>query len=173
MTLCTLAGCRPPLKFNPVKQDVPKRTPPNMISSGITVNWYAKKKDGTLEKLIDIEAETGTLIPGKQSGMLRNTRGILYKEGKPVARFESPLVNAEEETKVVHASGGVVAHSIDPPGVTLWANRVIWTMEKDQVLAKENVKFQYIRAGETIPFAEGGPVQQCTVNTSLKNFHIP
>ena len=122
---------------------------------------------------MDIEAQTGTLIAGKQSGIMRVTRGIIYKLGKPVVRFESPVVEAFEDKKVVHASGGVVIHSIDPPGVTLWADHVTWTIKKDKVLAKDNVRFRYVKLGETTPFAEGGPVSQCTIDTSLKNFHIP
>ena len=93
--------------------------------------------------------------------------------GKPVVRFESPIVEALEDKKVVYASGGVIAHSVDPPGITFWADRVTWTIQKDNVLAQDNVRFTYVKAGEKLPFAEGGPVSQCTIDTSLKNFHIP
>ncbi|MEP6755884.1 MAG: hypothetical protein ABJA67_10310 [Chthonomonadales bacterium] len=166
-------GCRPPIKFAPPKAPKQNRVPPTILSKGITVNWFEKQKNGTLRHLMDIEAETGTLISGKQSGVLRNAHGILYKEGKPAARFESPLVNAEEEKKIVRATGGVVAHSIDPPGVTVWADKVTWNIQGDKVVARENVRFTYLRKGDTAPYAEGGPMDQCTIDTTLKRFHIP
>ena len=77
--LTFLSGCRPPLKFAAPKKAQVKKDPPNIQSKGITVNWFEKQKDGKLLKSMDLEAQTGTLIAGKQSGIMRMTHGIIYK----------------------------------------------------------------------------------------------
>src|SRR5436190_1269970 len=82
------------------------------------------------------------------SGDFNNAAGIVYQDGKPVAKFTAPVVNAVEEKQVVVATGRVRIDSIDPPGGTVEADRVWWFIERKKVLAEGAVVVRYRKSGQ-------------------------
>jgi glutathione peroxidase-family protein len=82
-------------------------------------------------------------------------------------------VDAQETKKIVIASGGVKATSIQPLGITVTADKVTWYFAKDLIIAEGRVYIQYQPVGAPQPVDWGGPVDRLTINTELKKFHIP
>ena len=174
MAAIWLTGCAPrPIKAanKPPAQAQP--LPKGMVGQGISVNWLENMKDGTVQPVLDIKAESGTATTGTRSGKFVEAEGFFYQKGRKVLKFEAPVVNAAEAKQTVVATGGVKALSLQPAGVTVEADRVTWLIPKNKVVAEGNVILRYQRPGDDRPIAWGGPVPRLTIDTELKSFSIP
>jgi hypothetical protein len=169
----SLPGCvAKPLKAanSPKSQSTP--LPKGVEGKGISVNWLENMPNGTVRPVLDIKAATGSAATGSRSGKFHQAEGFIYQKGKRVLQFEAPAVNATEEKKTVLASGRVKAWSIDPPGVTVEADRVTWKIEKNKVIAEGAVTLTYQRPGDARPIA-WGQFAHMTIDTELKKFTVP
>lgn len=172
--IAAVTGCAPrPLKAANKQKAAPAPLPKGVEGQGITVNWLENLPNGTVRPVMDIKAATGTATTGTRSGVFNKAIGTLYRDGKPTIKFQAPVVRAVEETRTLTASGRVKAVSVDPPGVTVEADRVTWKTSVNRVIAEGNVTLRYQRPGEAAPIAWGGPVARMTIDTELKQFHIP
>jgi hypothetical protein len=145
---------------------------PNINSQGITMHWQEKNATGGLDPLLDINASSGNMQAASQSGVLSNANGVLYNAGKPRARFTAPLVQADRQHNSVIARNGVVITSIEPPGVTLHADRFQWKMDMNKIIATGHVRIVYQPPGAKHPVAWGGS-EKMTIDTALQRLIIP
>lgn len=155
------------------KQETKQNTVPRKLESEkITVRWRERAPQGGIRPLMDIWAETGTLQSSTQSGILQKTRGILYRNGRPAARFTAPQVEAYRDQNRVTALGGVVVTSIDPPDVTLKADRITWYVDRDTIVAQGSCRMALRPRDASQPAAEGR-AEQITIDTKMERFSIP
>jgi hypothetical protein len=153
--------------------------PQKLTSEGITIHWEEPGQKGGVERVMDVRAQSGDLEQLSQSGTLRNATGTAYREDKPRATFDAPVVNAAKDRKTVTATGGVTVHSVDPSGMTVRADHAIWHVEQNQVVAEGNVNFEYRKPGVPGLTAWGGPFPKMTFDTKMQkleyheNDHIP
>lgn len=168
--MSVLTGCAPkPIKAANKQKAPPPALPKGVVGEGITVNWLENLPDGNVRHVLDIKAETGSATTGTRSGVFNKATGIVYQDGKPVARFTAPRVTAVEEKQTVTATGRVKAVSIDPPGVTVEADRVTWLFAKKKILAEGRVMVHYKRPGQSRMTAEI-PLDHAVLDTELKSF---
>ncbi|HXG24914.1 MAG TPA: hypothetical protein VNJ09_10190 [Chthonomonadales bacterium] len=176
--LAVFPGCGPAAPKNDTSVPSPKRetkqdtVPRKLESEKITVRWRERAPQGGIRPLMDIWAEAGTLQSSTQSGILQKTRGILYRNGHPVARFTAPQVEAYRDQNRVMALGGVVVTSIDPPHVTLKAYSITWYIDRDTIVARGSCRMALRPRDASQPTAEGR-AEQITIDTKMERFSIP
>lgn len=177
--LAVFPGCGPAAPKNgstgapsPKRETKQDTVPRKLESEKITVRWRERAPQGGVRPLMDIWAETGTLHSSTQSGTLQKTRGILYRNGRPAARFTAPQVEAYRDQNRVTAQGGVVMTSIDPPDVTLNASSVTWYVDRDTIVARGSCRIALRPRDASRPAAEGR-AEQITIDTKMERFSIP
>jgi hypothetical protein len=174
--LVLVAGCprpAPPPGTRPSKPpDNTNALPVGVDSKGITVTWQERAGATGVRRVMDLRAETGKLEKDSQSGTLNRASGVFYRESKPKASFTAPVVVAAQDQKSVTASGGVTISSIDPPGVTVKADRMYWKVEANKIVADGNIRFVYQPSGHTKPLGWGGPFPRAVMNTELQRLQI-
>jgi len=146
--------------------------PRKLESEKISVRWRERVPSGKTQPLLDIWAETGTLQSSSQSGILQKTHGILYRNGRPAARFTAPQVEAYRDQNRVTAQGGVIVSSIEPPQVRLRAHSITWYVNRDIIVARGNCQITFRPQGPSQPTAEG-LAEQITIDTKMERFSIP
>jgi hypothetical protein len=178
--LLFLAGCAPApppapaAKETAQKQGAVKKNnlPGRVRTRGIIILWRESTPSGGLRRVMEVQAETGTVDAETQSGTFNRARGVLYRDDKPRARYEAPVVEAAQDRSVVIARGGVTMRSIEPPGVTLTAGRITWHIAQNVIVAEGHVRVVYQPPGAPRPTAVGG-ADRMTINTELQKFHVP
>jgi hypothetical protein len=139
---------------------------------GITVTWQDQTDSGTIIKVLEVNAETGTLDAVTQSGALKAATGRFYRNGRPRAKFAAPEVLASKDKLTVLAKGGVTVNSIDPSGMALSADQITWYARRNQIVARGNVRMSHTPKGAPQPIATGN-VPQATANTELQIITVP
>ncbi len=179
LLLVGLAGCGPdhrnrPAVVHQTARPAPAPERPHAVNTrGLSGRWQERTEKGGIRRVMDVHAETGRLDAQTQSGTLYKANGLLYHDDRARARFEAPVVEARKDHSVVIARGGVRVVSIDPPGVTLTAERVTWQVDKDLIVAEGSVSFEQRPPGSARPTAWGGPFPHVTANTELQRLTIP
>jgi hypothetical protein len=140
--------------------------------SGISISWQEKSAGGGIRKVLDVNAETGSLDAITESGALKDASGVFYRDGKARAKFAAPEVVASRDKQMVVARGGVTVNSVDPPGVALKADQVTWYAQRHQIIARGSVRLSHTPKGASDPIAYGN-VPQATANTQLQIITVP
>ena len=140
-------------------------------ATGITVQWNEKNQE-SIRRVLDLNAEKGQLNTASDSGELSTANGVLYRDNKPRSKFTAPRVRAYKEKGIVIADGGVTMTSIDPPGVTLKADRIRWDSNHNKVYAEGGARFSYKPPGASRQFGFGS-AEHISFNTELQNLSIP
>ena len=179
----TIAACGPGKPKGPFTPKIDETPVKAVTSTGITMNWVEPLPDGTVGKVMEIVAKSGKLTNQKgfgakskkltQTGMLKDADGDLYRDNLLKAKFHAPEVRASEDNRTVIGMGRVKIESVDPPGITVTADRVAWRYDMNEIVAFGNVFMVYKRPGEAEPQATGGPFKRLTIDTALQEFHIP
>lgn len=172
------AGCgqRSPRKVPPKRPAPAASQNPDALKSvqseGIVIHWQEEAQNGTVRRVLELHAASGRWNVQTLSGILKDGTGVLYRDDKPKVRFQAPVVEARKSLGVVLARGGVVLHSIDPPGATVTADRVRWDARNNVLVAMGNVRLTYRPPGSPKPLAVG-TAPRMTFNTQLDEYHIP
>ena len=140
-------------------------------ASGIRIFWHEQLKD-RVRRVMDIEARTGQLDALQESGDLRQASGVVYRDNRPRARFRAPLLRYSKAHNLMEASGGVVITSIEPPGLTVTCDRVMWDTTGDKIVARGGVRLVHKPPGAARPLATG-TAEQVTIDTRMESFSIP
>lgn len=172
-----LAACgprRPAARTQPPRDNDQQSTRPRqLLSQGVTVRWHEKGPAGKLRRVLEVVAASGQLQADTESGVLNDARGSFYRNDEPRARFTAPRVEAWRARRLVIAEGGVRLESVDPPGLTVTADRVVWHTDTDRIVGRGNVRFQHQPPGSASVAAEGGPFDQVTIDTGMRRITIP
>jgi hypothetical protein len=144
-----------------------------VATAAILIRWQEPGPDGRVIPVLETEAKDGTVDASSQSGTFRSATGWLYKDGRRRARFKAPVVEARREQSRVTARGGVVVWSVDPPGVTVFADRATWFADRGRIVAEGGVRFRQKSADGRSTQAIGGPFDQVTISTELEKITIP
>lgn len=169
-----LSGCVhvQPINEQNTRAKQPKQVIPNINSQGISMHWQERQTSGKFTPLLDINAVNGMMRASSQSGDLNQASGILYKHGAPAATFKAPHVKASRASNIVIAYNGVILHSIAPPGVRVTADRFIWRMLENKIIAYGNVHVVYQPPNAKKPVAWGF-AKRMTIDTQLQKLTIP
>jgi hypothetical protein len=170
-----LYGCGHSVARSTIKPAPPKdAVQPDHAAVGnkIEIRWHEKTDRGTIRRVLDVDAETGDLKPRSESGTLNRATGLIYQDDQPKARFKAPTVVANRENDQITARGGVTITSIDPPGITVTADKITWSAAKNRIVAEGNVKFVQMRPGHPKPVSQG-QFDRITVDTAMKTFTYP
>jgi hypothetical protein len=120
------------------KRDVGPRGAPKVAAKlqGIRLDWQEAGKPKMIAKAA---RASGSTAPGTAS--LAQVTADLYSGGRPVARLTAPIVDADERTRTVTASGGVTVKSLDMNSAiqVLKAARVTWLARKDRLVGEGGV----------------------------------
>ena len=149
-----------------------KKRQGSVVGEGISVVWQEKLPGGGVKRVVEAHAVTGRLNAKTRASLLNQASGTLYKENVARAHFKAPVVKGDEAKHIVEATGGVTVTSIEPTGVTVTSDRLIWYANEDKIIAEGEVKFQKTRPGETSLWAWGGPFDRVTFNTTLNQWVI-
>lgn len=167
--LYCIVGCAAPA---PIRE--PKAEPVRTVSTGkLLVAWHEPAADRRVNPVLEIEAESGVVEQGTQSGHLENARGRIYRDGVLRARFSARSVDADMAAQRVFARNNVVVESAAPEGLTLRAREVEWLAQKNRIVAVGDVMFVQKDRETGRVVAEGGPFDRITVDTSLQRLTIP
>ena len=79
--------------------------------------------------------------PNEVYGTLHNVRGILFQGGVAADHITAPIVNVDNATKVVVATGGVHVVSITQPGTSLTCDMVTYYAGTGHIIGQGNVVF--------------------------------
>ncbi len=179
--LLVLPGCvhlrpQPPLHLK-VGPPPASNLPGQVTGHGITIHWQENVPEKGVQRVMDLNGQTGSLAGDTDtdllSGHLKTVNGMLYRDNRPKARFTAQTVQADGKTKTLIAQGHVVIHSIDPPGVTVTADRVIWHAERHRIEAEGDVGVTDQPPGADRPTAGMYHASHATIDTELKRITIP
>lgn len=103
----------------------------------VKLSWQEKGKkslDATAAELV------GNTAAG--TGSLKRVNARLYSNGKLSATIVAPLIQFDEKTKVITASGGVTLTSSDPASSihTVQAQWIKWFSRENKIIGNGNVK---------------------------------
>jgi len=169
--LCAACGgCRAPRRIEIRDAPPPVRT----VSAGtLLLAWQEPGADGRVNPVLEVEAASGVVEQGTQSGTLRRASGRIYRHGVLRARFSAPVVDARMASHRLIAQGGVKVVSVAPAGLTLVARKVEWRTDLNRIVAYGGVTFVQRNPATGAVEAEGGPFDRVTVNTELQRLTIP
>lgn len=177
LLLLALLGCgpgRPPSRNNsPKKSSAQEELPRELVSRGISLVWREEQPQNRMQRILEMKAETGSLNAETQSGQMQKATGIFYRDDKPRARFVAPRVEAIRQESKMIATGGVTIYSIEPKGITVRADEVVWSYADNRIVARGNVRFEEKPPGAAAPTSEGGPFPQVTIDTQMQRLTIP
>lgn len=169
------AGCGPrrlPRKEPPKKAEQ-NDGPTGVVSRGVTIVWQKTGAGRLAHRMLTVDAETGSLDAVKQSGTLRKARGVLYREDRPGATFDAPVVEASRSQERIVARGGVTLRSVQPPGAVVTARRMTWLPERNLVVAEGDVLIVYRPPNAAQPAGRGGPFPRIRFDTQVNEFRFP
>ncbi len=153
----------------------PDPTPPvRTVSAGkLLIAWTEPGLDGRVNPVLEVEAGGGVVEQSKQSGILKNAAGRIYRKGILQARFMAPTVEADMTARKLLATGGVKIVGVAAKGLTLKAQRIEWRTDLNRIVALGSVTFvkRDLQTGRIE--AEGGPFARVTINTELQRLTIP
>jgi hypothetical protein len=109
--------------------------------------------------------EAQSLSSGSVVGAMTNVDGILYENGTPSDRLRAPTVTADNASKVVTATGGVVITSLTQAATTMTCDRVVWYSSANKLIGHGHVVFK------TGGFMQIGP--SFLADTKMKNVVMP
>jgi len=127
----------PPGEQTPSKQPSPATgegpTPPKLkvVGRKVTLTW---QEAGQPKLSASAQELTGNTLSGKAA--LRQVNADLYQKGKIVAKLTAPLVEADEKTRIVTATGGVTIVSTVPESNirTVKADWIKWYSREDKII---------------------------------------
>lgn len=131
-----MAGCSKPratpdvsVKATPSPSPTPR---PQQAVTAQAVDVHFTMTDVKGQTVAVVDAKTTRYDPLNGGGMLtaENANTILYEEGKPATRLRAQKISADRNTRVVTATGNVIAESLshkDTP--TVRADRMVWTAD--------------------------------------------
>jgi hypothetical protein len=108
-----------------------------MTGQKISISWQENGQQKLTAKAIEA---TGNTISGKAA--LKKVNADLYENGKLVATLVAPLVEADEKTRVVTATGGVTITSKVPESTirTVEADWIKWYSKDGKLVGNGGVK---------------------------------
>lgn len=167
--LYCMVGCGPT-----PSQPKPDREPVRTVSAGgLLIAWHEPAPDGKVNPVLEIEADSGVVEQGTQSGRLDRARGRIFRAGVLRARFTAPRVQADMAAHRVVAGDRVTIESAAPEGLTLRARHVEWRSDLHRIVATGHVTFVQRDQVTGKVLAEGGPFDRVTINTELQKLTIP
>ena len=177
LLLLCLVGCgpgQPPARnSNPKKASAQEEIPKELVSRGISLVWREERPGNRMQRILEMKAETGSLNAETQSGQMQKASGVFYRDDRPRVRFAAPRVEAIRQENRMIATGGVTIYSIEPKGITLRAEEVVWSYTDSRIVARGNVRFQQKPPGAAAPVSEGGPFPQVTIDMQMQRLTIP
>ncbi len=171
-----LYGCGPRRRSQPIIKPAPKPPDASQTASGaqarqgLTFQWREKLPNGALRQVLDLQAASAAGSVQSESGELKDTKGTLFRDNRPRARFVAPVVHADRKSGTVVAEGGVKVTSVDPPGTSVTAKTITWNADKNVIVARGDVRFEDTSRK---PRSWGGPFDQITVDLEWKQLTIP
>lgn len=144
--LLLFPGCLPP-----APQSFPSRTvkPASLSGEVVGSRWHIPWRvldlnDPSRPPLLVMiaDAQTGSVsdISGAVSVEMRGVACQLFHQGKRVAILHAPAVQANQQSRELVATGGVVVTGVGPQsGSRLTADQLVWHADSDEVLASGNV----------------------------------
>lgn len=167
--LVVTGGCRRPLPPVEVKTPIDR----TVATTRVLVSWQEPGAGGQAVPVLEVEAESGTVEQASQSGTFERARGRIYREGVLRARFEAPIMEADQASNTATARGRVVVTSVEPAGLTVRADRVVWKASENSIIATGRVTFRQVDPATGRELAAGGPFPKVTFDTGLQKLTIP
>ncbi len=165
-----VTGCAAPRREAKKDPEPPVRT----VSTGkLLIAWTEPGPDGRVNPVLEVEAASGVVEQGTQSGSLQTATGRIYRKGVLQARFAAPAVEADMAAQRLVATGGVKVTSVAAEGLTLKAQRIEWRPSVNRIVASGSVTFVKRDPRTGAVEAEGGPFRQVSINTELQRLTIP
>jgi hypothetical protein len=162
-TANTRAAARPPARNSEEK------APPlgGALDNGVVQRF---DKTGRVWVALKVEravvGQTGTGNEAARAAGLSGTVALLHEKGQPVAEMRAPRVFADDKTRAVVASGGVIVRALAQTGVpTVRADTVTWRPDADTITGRGNVVIE--RAPDLRM-----PVESFAANTRLRQIKI-
>jgi LPS export ABC transporter protein LptC len=169
--LCLLSGCRPTrtVVTNGSPRPAPTASPTPLPqfqgkAKGLNITLF----DDRGQKIAEVSGESAGLDPqGKtQTVSLNKGKAVLFKDGKPASTLSANRITANDATRTVQASGGVVVRSLEQAGApTARADKVNWEHDKDRIQGEGNVR---VTAETTLDI----PAASFTGDTKLQKLEI-
>ncbi len=129
----------------------------------VTVKWIEK---GSLKMKAVAEEFTGDEVTRK--GVLKNFKAELYENGKLTAELSAPRAEANAETRVVIATGGVTLKSMERNTVVR-AAWIKWFSEDERVVGNGGVKVESTMGTiESAAFEADTTLRKVTLSDSAK-----
>ncbi len=136
-------------------------------NASATTLTYSDPKTGMIlwkANAKSMDAQSGQSA-GDVVGTMHNVAGVLYQNGQPANSLTAPLVRADQSSRVVTASGGVILKSLTQQGTVVRCNQIVWHSDTNILVGRGNVVF---RKGN---FTQTGPSFQA--DTKLKAITMP
>ena len=138
------------------------------VSTGFTAALPDPKRPG--KHLYDLHAAllNGSLVNGQINGSLTTVWARLYQNGVPAAVLTAPHAFGKSAGKsvTVTGTGGVAVKSLTEPGTTLSADKMVWHVSQNLLVATGHVVYHNGKNGATL----AGPYM--TADTRLKKISI-
>ncbi|MEN6371682.1 MAG: LPS export ABC transporter periplasmic protein LptC [Armatimonadota bacterium] len=118
------------------KKEEPAAPKLKVVGQKVSLNW----QEGGKPKLSATAVElTGDTLAGK--AVMKRVSAELYQDGKLVAKLVAPNVEADEKTRVVTASGGIILTSTVPESTirTVKCNWIKWYSKSDKIVGNGGV----------------------------------
>ena len=172
-TLCLLAGCSnrktatatgsptPPTKPTPTPT-----LPPQFQGAAQRINITLFDAKG--RKIAEVSGDSAGLTPVGKSQEVSVTRGkaTLFKDGKPAATVSADRLTADNLSRILKATGGVVVRSLEQEGTpTARADTVTWEHDRDRIHGTGGVKVTADTGWEI-------PAASFTGDTELKTLDV-
>jgi hypothetical protein len=143
-------------------------TIPQLFSAtvGTSQMTFVDPKSGKiLWKAIVQQFDAQSGLNGGVIGVMKNVDGILYENGKAADRLKSAIVTADNQKRMVTASGGVTITSLTQAGTVLTCDSVVWYTAQDKMLGTGHVLLH------TGGFTQSGP--SFLADTKMKSVVMP
>ncbi|MEN6521313.1 MAG: LPS export ABC transporter periplasmic protein LptC [Armatimonadota bacterium] len=118
------------------KEDEPAPPELKVVGQKVSLSW----QEGGRPKLAATAVElTGDTLAGK--AVMKRVSAELYQDGKLVARLVAPNVEADEKTRIITASGGIILTSTVPESTirTVKCNWIKWYSRSDKIIGNGGV----------------------------------
>ncbi len=176
--VAALAGCStlvPPPKGTGSKPKDKEESglPKAAEAKNLTVRWNERGAGNQAVRMMEVHAVRGNLSAETESGRLFTADGLLYKDDVARAKFEAPVVDALKDHDTVVASRGATLTSLEPAGMKLTADHMVWIASKHLVVAEGGVRFENASPERPDEKVTGGPFDRMIVNTELQEMTIP